>query len=199
MGASTVAHEWMIDAVRAQPGQEVDAVHIGSTNELHAAQAIAAAAAGKQVPCEKPLAPTLADARAIIEACARAGVVLATKHHLHSAATHGAMRKLVRAGALGQPLFAQVFHAVRLPAHLQGRCVNPASAWAGMILDITVDDANTLRFLLDAELVEAVEAVAMAARWPCCASTTACSRHCTTRSACRMPASASRSTAASVP
>ena len=192
VGASTIAHEWMIDAIRAQPGQAVvavlsgnaergaayaashgiaasytamdslladpavDAVYISTTNELHAAQAIAAAAAGKHVLCEKPLALNLADARAIIEACARAGVVLGTNHHLRNAATHLAMRDLVRAGAIGRPLFARVFHAVQLPTHLQGWRINPASAGAGVILDITVHDADTLRFLLDAEPIEAI-------------------------------------------
>ena len=115
VGASTIAHEWMIDAIRAQPDQ---AVYIGSTNERHAAQAIAAAAAGKHVLCEKPLALNLAEARAIVAACARAGVVLGTNHHLRNAATHRALRDLVRNGAIGTPLYAHVFHAVQLPAHL---------------------------------------------------------------------------------
>ena len=36
-----------------------------------------------------------------------------------SAASHQAIRQLVRDGAIGRPLFARVFHAVRLPEHLQ--------------------------------------------------------------------------------
>lgn len=192
VGASTIAREWMIGAMRAQPGNEVvavlssdaqrgaayaaehgiaksctsiaglladpavDAVYISTTNELHAAQAIAAAAAGKHVLCEKPLAMNLADAHAIVEACNRAGVVLATNHHLRSAASHQAIRQLVQGGAIGRPLFARVFHAVRLPAHLQGWRVHKPEAGGGVVLDITVHDADTLRFILDAEPVEAV-------------------------------------------
>ncbi|MFD2270794.1 Gfo/Idh/MocA family oxidoreductase [Undibacterium arcticum] len=89
IGASNIAREWMIGAIRAQPGNSVvavmssnaargaafaasngiaasytsvadlladpavDAVYISTTNELHAQQAIAAAAAGKHVLCEK--------------------------------------------------------------------------------------------------------------------------------------------------
>jgi 1,5-anhydro-D-fructose reductase (1,5-anhydro-D-mannitol-forming) len=134
----------------------VDAVYISTTNELHAAQAIAAAAAGMHVLCEKPLALNLADGRAMIAACRQAGVVLATNHHLRNAASHQAMRALVREGAVGRPLYARVFHAVQLPAHLQGwRLHNPA-AGAGVILDITVHDVDTLRFILDAEALEAM-------------------------------------------
>jgi 1,5-anhydro-D-fructose reductase (1,5-anhydro-D-mannitol-forming) len=134
----------------------VDAVYISSTNERHAEQAIAAAAAGKHVLCEKPLALTLAEARAIVAACARAGVVLGTNHHLRNAATHRALREQVRAGAIGTPRYARVFHAVQLPPHLQGWRVDAASAGGGVMLDITVHDADTLRFILDAEPVEAV-------------------------------------------
>ena len=51
-----------LDALLADPA--VDAVYISTTNELHHGQTLAAAAAGKHVLCEKPLALDLADARA---------------------------------------------------------------------------------------------------------------------------------------
>jgi len=192
IGASTIAREWMVDAIRAQPGNEivavmssdaargkafaganriatchpsvkalladtrVDAVYISTTNELHKSQTLAAAAAGKHVLCEKPLALTLEDAREMVAACDTAGVVMATNHHLRNAASHRKIRELVQAGAIGKPLFARVFHAVHLPPHLQGWRLNKPSAGAGVILDITVHDADTLRFILGAEPVEAV-------------------------------------------
>ena len=192
VGASNIAREWMIDAIRATPGHEVvsvmsssaargaefaakhgiasstdtlaalladpavDAVYVSTTNELHAPQAIAAAKAGKHVLCEKPLALNLADAKAIVAACREAGVVLGTNHHLRNAATHIAIRDAIRAGAIGRPLFARVFHAVHLPPHLQGWRIDKPEAGAGVILDITVHDADTLRFVLGAEALEAV-------------------------------------------
>jgi len=192
IGASTIAREWVIGAIRAQPGNEVvavmssdqaraeqyaqvnqiaqayssldalladariGAVYISTTNELHKAQTLAAAKAGKHVLCEKPLAVDLADAREMVAACTRAGVVMGTNHHLRNAGTHRKMRELITSGAIGKPLFARVFHAVYLPPHLQGWRLNKAAAGGGVILDITVHDADTLRFLLDAEPVEAV-------------------------------------------
>ena len=192
IGASTIAAEHMIGAIRAQTGHgvvgvlssslerglayaathdiqrsydsltalladpDIDAVYISTTNELHRAQVLAAAAAGKHVLCEKPLALTVADARAMVEACRRAGVVMATNHHLRNAASHRKIRELVRAGAIGKPLFARVFHAVYLPPHLQGWRIERPEAGGGVILDITVHDADTLRFILDSEPVEAV-------------------------------------------
>jgi 1,5-anhydro-D-fructose reductase (1,5-anhydro-D-mannitol-forming) len=187
IGASTIAHEWVIDAIRAQSGNEivwvmssdagraakyakanaipghgsnldalladprVDAVYISTTNELHKAQTLAAAAAGKHVLCEKPLALNLADAREMVAACAKAGVILGTNHHLRNATSHRQIRDLVASGAIGKPLSARVFHAVYLPPHLQGWRINNSAAGGGVILDITVHDADTLRFILGAE------------------------------------------------
>lgn len=192
IGASTIARQHMLDAIRAQQGHfvqavmssqqqraeqfaaecgisaaystvdalladpQVQAVYISTTNELHCQQVIAAAAAGKHVLCEKPLALLAEDAIAMLQACRQAGVVMATNHHLRNAATHRKMRELIQQGAIGKPLFARVFHAVYLPPHLQGWRLDKPQAGGGVILDITVHDIDTLRFTLDSELVEVV-------------------------------------------
>lgn len=191
IGASTIAKEWVIGAIRATGGEivsvmstdaargkayadaqgiaksvttladlvndpEIDAVYISTTNELHRDQALAAAKAGKHILCEKPLAMSLEDARGMVKAAKNAGVVMATNHHLRNAATHGAMRAAIKAGRIGQPLSARVFHAVYLPPHLQGWRLDKPEAGGGVILDITVHDADTLRFVLDANPVEAI-------------------------------------------
>ena len=191
VGASTIAGEWVIDAIRATGGEivsvmssnadrgaayaarhkipravttldalvndaQIDAVYISTTNELHRDQAIAAAKAGKHVLCEKPLALALDDAHAMIEAAKEAGVVLATNHHLRNAASHRAMRDAIAVGRIGKPLSARVFHAVYLPPHLQGWRLDKPQAGGGVILDITVHDADTLRFVLNDDPVEAV-------------------------------------------
>ncbi len=186
IGASTIASEHMIGAMRANGGDvvavlssdasrgqryaethgiprsttdlaalveapDIDAVYISTTNELHRDQVFAAAAAGKHVMCEKPLALTLADARAMVAECKRHGVVMGTNHHLRNAATHRAMRDTIAEGRIGKPLFARVFHAVYLPQHLQGWRIKNPGAGGGVILDITVHDADTLRFVLGDE------------------------------------------------
>jgi 1,5-anhydro-D-fructose reductase (1,5-anhydro-D-mannitol-forming) len=133
---------------------DVEVVYVSSTNERHEPQVLAAAAAGKHVLCEKPLALTLDGARAMVEACRAAGVVMGTNHHLRNAAAHRALRELVADGAIGRPLAARVFHAVHLPAHLQGWRITRPESGGGVVLDITVHDADTLRFVLDDEVVE---------------------------------------------
>ncbi len=154
--AAKFAREHRIEHSTASIGDlvqssEVDAVYISTTNELHRDQVFAAAGAGKHVLCEKPLALTVADARAMVSECRERGVILGTNHHLRNAATHRAMREAIQQGRIGKPLFARVFHSVYLPAHLQGWRIEKPAAGGGVVLDITVHDADTLRFVLDDE------------------------------------------------
>lgn len=137
----------------------VDAVYISTTNETHAPLTEAAAAAGKHVLCEKPMAMNLADARRMISVCEQAGVILGINHHLRNAATHHAMRQAIQEGRIGKPVAGRVFHAVYLPAHLQTWRVKNPGAGGGAILDITVHNADTIRFLFDEEPVDVVAMV----------------------------------------
>ncbi len=127
----------------------VEAVYIATTNDLHHGQCIAAARAGKHVLCEKPLATNLADASNMVKACKAAKVVLATNHHLRGAATHRAMREAIKSGKIGKPLAIRVVHAGYLPVHLQGWRLSNPKAGAGAILDLTVHDADLMRFIID--------------------------------------------------
>jgi 1,5-anhydro-D-fructose reductase (1,5-anhydro-D-mannitol-forming) len=126
---------------------DIDCVYISTTNEHHHDQTIAAAKAGKHVLCEKPLALTLADAQEMVAACRKAGVVMATNHHLRNAGLHRRMRDLIEKGAVGEILAVRVFHAVFLPEFLQGWRIDSAAAGGGVVLDITVHDADTVRFV----------------------------------------------------
>ncbi|TCU36827.1 Gfo/Idh/MocA family protein [Rhizobium azibense] len=191
IGASTIAREWVIDAIRAADGKilsvmsshferarkyaaengiensttdlndllsnaDIDAVYISTTNELHRDQAVAAARAGKHILCEKPLAMSVQDAKAMADAAASAGVVLATNHHLRNSAAHTAIREAVAAGKIGRPLSARVFHAGYLPMHLQGWRLDNPSAGGGAILDLTVHDVDALRYVLGRNPTEVV-------------------------------------------
>ncbi|WBU61733.1 Gfo/Idh/MocA family protein [Paracoccus albus] len=143
-----------IDELLALPG--LDAVYISSTNEKHFDQAMAAIKAGKHVLCEKPLAMNIADAVRMVKAAEDAGLVFATNHHLRNGANHRAIRDLVQKGEIGQVLSLRVFHAVHLPEQLQGWRIDNAGAGGGVILDIVVHDADTVRFYLDEDPVDVV-------------------------------------------
>ncbi len=134
----------------------VDAVYVSSTNEKHLPQAMAAIRAGRHVLCEKPLAMTVADAAAMVQAALAAGVTFATNHHLRCSGSHRTVRDLIANGAVGRVLSLRIFHAVHLPANLQGWRINDAGAGGGVIPDITVHDADVARFLLGEDPVSVV-------------------------------------------
>ena len=81
---------------------DVDVVYIPLPNSLHAEWTIRAAAAGKHVLCEKPLALNVAECDQIIAAAEANGVVVAEAvMYLHHPLLHQA-RELVREGAVGE-------------------------------------------------------------------------------------------------
>ena len=143
-----------VDAFLADP--EIEAVYISSTNDLHHEHVLAAAAAGKAILCEKPMTTTLESAHAMVDACRQAGVVLAVNHHMRHGPTLRAMHRLLHDGAIGRPLAIRIFHAVLLPDFLQTWRVGSAEAGGGAILDLTVHDADTIRFLLEDEVADVV-------------------------------------------
>lgn len=191
IGASTIASEHMIGAIRYQGGSmatvlssdatrgsefavrheipasttdldellgdaEIDAVYISTTNEKHHAQAMKAIAAGKHVLCEKPLAMTLGQAGEMVAAAEAAGLVLATNHHLRNAGSHLKIRELIDDGMVGEVQAIRVAHAVYLPPHLQGWRIDNSAAGGGVIPDIVVHDADTVRFHMQEDPADVV-------------------------------------------
>jgi len=86
---------------------DIDAVYIATPPAVHREQALACAAAGKHVLCEKPLGLAVADAEAMIAACTRARVRLGTAFMMRFHAQHQAALQLIRSGRLGQPVLAR--------------------------------------------------------------------------------------------
>jgi len=100
--------------------QTIDAVIITTPHSLHVQQIIAAAAAGKHVFCEKPLALTREDAMRALDACGKAGRILAVGHDKRYWPSMIALREIASNRALGNIL------------HLEGHTSNEnASRFAG--------------------------------------------------------------------
>jgi myo-inositol 2-dehydrogenase/D-chiro-inositol 1-dehydrogenase len=101
---------------------DVDAVLIASPDETHAPLTLAAIAAGKPVLCEKPLAPTSADGRKVIEAELEAGrqlVHLGFMRRFDPA--YREMKKALADGTLGRAIMMHNFHRnVAAPANFTG-------------------------------------------------------------------------------
>jgi len=83
---------------------DVDAVSVAVANVRHRDVVTALAAAGKHVLCERPLAATTADARAMIDAVERAGVIARVGFTFRRAPGISALRDQVASGRLGRPV-----------------------------------------------------------------------------------------------
>jgi len=90
------------DFDRCLANPEIDAVYIAVPNDKHFEFAIRAAEAGKHILCEKPLALTAAEARAMIQAAEDHGVKLMTAYRLHFDPANLAMIELAQSGRLGE-------------------------------------------------------------------------------------------------
>lgn len=88
------------DDLLADPG--VDVIIICTPGSTHAALGIRAAARGKHLLVEKPLAVSLADADALIEACDRAGVVLAVAHQNRYREPVRMLKRVIEQGSMGK-------------------------------------------------------------------------------------------------
>jgi phthalate 4,5-cis-dihydrodiol dehydrogenase len=89
-----------VAALCRDPG--IDAIYLATPHQFHAAHAIAAAAAGKHLLIEKPMAVTLADCAAMIEAAKRAGVHIVVGHSHGFDAPIAAACRLIASGAFGR-------------------------------------------------------------------------------------------------
>ncbi|MCC7463607.1 MAG: Gfo/Idh/MocA family oxidoreductase [Gammaproteobacteria bacterium] len=79
----------------------ITAVYIGLPNSLHAEWAVRAATAGRHVLCEKPLAPSLEEARRMVEACERHGVLLVEAYPYQFQPQTIEMCRCIAAGEIG--------------------------------------------------------------------------------------------------
>lgn len=128
---------------------EVDAVYVALPNELHYECCLRAAAAGKHILCEKPLAVTVHDAEEMLAAAERNGVKLMTAYRLHFEPANLAAIDAVRSGKIGEVrYFSSTFsYQVTDPHNIRLR----AERGGGPLYDIGVYCVNAARYLLGDE------------------------------------------------
>src|SRR5690625_4370448 len=86
--------------------ESIDVVHVCTPNASHAEISIAALEAGKHVMCEKPMAKTTAEAKAMVEAAERTGKKLTIGYDNRYRPDSLHLNKLARDGELGDIYFA---------------------------------------------------------------------------------------------
>jgi predicted dehydrogenase len=127
--------------VRERP----DAVGIFTPNYLHCEYTLRAVAAGAHVLCEKPMAPTAADAHRMVEAAARANRVLMVSMQRRYGGFEAAVKRALHMGAIGTPNFIRARLSHGGPegwAPGQHWFVDPGLAGGGATLDLGVHVAD---------------------------------------------------------
>ena len=92
------------DSVDELLSMDLDAVSVCVANAMHAEIAIKALNAGKHVLCEKPMAVTLEQCEAMVEAAEKNQKILMIGHNQRFAAAHQEARRLIQDGAIGKVL-----------------------------------------------------------------------------------------------
>jgi predicted dehydrogenase len=91
---------------------EIDAVLITLPHYLHTELSVAAAEAGKNILCEKPMAPTLEECDTMIRAARKAGVKLMIAENHRFLPAHGLIKKIIDDGLIGKPLVVRGYEGV---------------------------------------------------------------------------------------
>lgn len=136
---------------------DVDAVYIPLPNDLHAEWTMKAAAAGKHVLCEKPLALGASQAAEMVGACEAAGVKLAEAFMYRHHPTWVEAVRLVRDGTIGELQGVQSWFSYYNddPTNIRNRMENGG----GAIMDIGCYNINASRMLFAAEPVRIAASV----------------------------------------
>lgn len=133
------------EALVADPG--IDAVYVGSLNELHREHALLAIAAGKHVLVEKPLACTAEEAREIAAAAAAAGVLAMEAMWTRFLPQTDVLMQLCEAGELGELGLVSATFSGRFDRQRNAR-VFATTLGGGALLDIGIYPVSFGRFFL---------------------------------------------------
>ncbi len=140
---------------------DVDAVFVATPNSCHLRDVLTAIECGKPVLCEKPIAINAIECRRMIEAAEKANVLLGVAQVFRFNESIIRIRDRIASGQIGVPAYARsdfCFHVG--PDHPRTWINDPRLAGGGPISDVGVHCIDTLRFILQDEVVS-VNAIGM--------------------------------------
>jgi len=136
------------DLLAAKP----DGVIICTENNRHRPLVEMAASRGIHVLCEKPLATTLDDAHAIVDACEQAGVLLMTAFPMRFSAPLLEIKARLDHGDFGDVYCFNATNQGELPTKHRAWFVDPELAGGGAIMDHTVHLVDIMRWFTGSEV-----------------------------------------------
>lgn len=128
--------------------EHVDAIYVCTPNTEHERFVVEAAAAGKHVLCEKPLAASSAACERMVVACEAAGVQLMTAYRLHFEPGTLEVLREVRAGRIGEPRYFTSAFSMQTRA---GGIRTQPELGGGALWDIGIYCINAARMVFGSE------------------------------------------------
>ncbi len=143
---------------------DVDVIDICTPTHLHYEMVLQAAAAGRQIICEKPLARTVAQGQAMIATCRQAGVKLLVAHVVRFFPEYALAKATVDAGQIGRPAVIRLARGSYRPKKPVGNWFLDFEKSGGIMLDLMIHDFDYARWV--AGEVESVFARNVGQTWP---------------------------------
>ena len=129
--------------------EDVEAVYVLTPNSSHAPISNAALEAGKHVMCEKPMAKTYAEAKAMVETAERTGKILTIGYQNRYRADSTYLKKACEAGELGEIYYARA-HAIRRRAvPTWGVFLDEEKQGGGPLIDIGTHALDLTLWMMD--------------------------------------------------
>lgn len=131
---------------------EIDAVYIASPVVLHAKQAMMAAAAGKHILIEKPLALTADEGQRVVEYCEGKGVKIAVGLMMRFGSYVQAMKDIIASGKLGNPVSAYAQFTAWLPDMPGKWRLSKKSSGGGAMMDMGVHCIDLMQYIAGSKI-----------------------------------------------
>jgi predicted dehydrogenase len=129
--------------------QDIDVVHVCTPNSSHAEISIAALQSGKNVMCEKPMAKTAAEAKAMLDASKAAGKLLTIGYQNRFREDSLFMKNLCAAGELGDVYFAKALATRRRGVPVWGVFMDKDKQGGGPLIDLATHALDLTLWMMD--------------------------------------------------
>jgi predicted dehydrogenase len=126
---------------------DVDVVDICTPTHLHHEMVLQAAALGKDIVCEKPLARTVEQAREMVVACRKAGVRLLVAHVVRFFPEYALARAAVAEGQIGRPGVLRLTRGSFRPKKPTGNWFLDEAKSGGILMDLMIHDYDYARWV----------------------------------------------------
>jgi predicted dehydrogenase len=128
----------------------VEAILLTTPNSAHGEMTVMAAEHGKHVLVEKPIANLVSDARRMVEACQKNGVVLSVLHNQRRLSGYRKMKAMIDAGEIGKPVAVETNFSQNSGFRLTPQMWRwyEKGCPGGPMMTMGVHPADTLQYLL---------------------------------------------------